>query len=171
MRFLTFLCLLLVACTRAIQPPPSLVPKTEIPQRSSSPAAISTRGILDPRRVTKKPFGILIDSTSSPVQPERFRGYHTGADFEVTSDEEALPVPALCDGEVLTASLLKNGTAVVAGQTVGHLGAGYSRETDDERPHLHLSIHRGAAVDLRGYVQRQEELKGWMNPVVLLSTR
>src|SRR3989338_10346295 len=38
-------------------------------------------------RVTKKPFGKYITPADSPVQPERFSGYHTGADFEVFSNE------------------------------------------------------------------------------------
>jgi hypothetical protein len=38
-------------------------------------------------RVAKKPFGIFITPQSSPVQPEHFRGYHTGADFEIFPEE------------------------------------------------------------------------------------
>ena len=72
-------------------------------------------------------------------------------------------------GHLSPRTLLKNGSIVRAGETVGQLGVGYSSETDGERPHLHLSIHLGAEVDLRGYVQRQEELKGWRDPVPLLS--
>src|SRR4030067_1140465 len=33
-------------------------------------------------RVTKKPFGIFITPQNSPIQPEKFSGFHTGADFE-----------------------------------------------------------------------------------------
>lgn len=54
-------------------------------------------------RVTKKPFGIYIDKATSPVQPERFSGYHTGTDFE-TFPEEALTevvIRAICSGEVV----------------------------------------------------------------------
>ncbi len=51
-------------------------------------------------RVTKKPFGIFITPQNSPVQPERFRGYHTGADFEIFPDElnAEVPVFAVCSG-------------------------------------------------------------------------
>lgn len=34
-------------------------------------------------RITKKPFGIFITPQNSPVQPERFSGFHTGTDFEI----------------------------------------------------------------------------------------
>ncbi|MFH1367000.1 MAG: M23 family metallopeptidase [Patescibacteria group bacterium] len=51
-------------------------------------------------RVTKKPFGIYITKDNSPVQPERFAGYHTGTDFEVFPEElnTEVPVHAVCSG-------------------------------------------------------------------------
>jgi len=54
-------------------------------------------------RVTKKPFGIYISPKTSPVQPERFMGYHTGVDFETTPAEQNIDVPifAACDGKLL----------------------------------------------------------------------
>lgn len=54
-------------------------------------------------RVTKKPFGMLVDRATSPVQPERFGGYHTGTDFEVFPDEATtdVEVRAMCRGEVV----------------------------------------------------------------------
>jgi len=54
------------------------------------------------KRISKKPFGIYITPATSPVQPERFSGYHTGADFETFSDEAeaAVEVRAFCSGEI-----------------------------------------------------------------------
>jgi dienelactone hydrolase len=54
-------------------------------------------------RITKKPFGIKIDPETSPVQPERFSGYHTGTDFEIFPEEENSEVNALsiCEGPLL----------------------------------------------------------------------
>lgn len=54
-------------------------------------------------RVTKKPFGIYITPQNSPVQPEKFSGYHTGVDFETFSDEQNIDVEikAICDGLIL----------------------------------------------------------------------
>ncbi|MBI4708903.1 MAG: M23 family metallopeptidase [Candidatus Portnoybacteria bacterium] len=51
-------------------------------------------------RVTKKPFGIFITPENSPVSPEKFSGYHTGADFEILAGEENIDVPvyAVCAG-------------------------------------------------------------------------
>lgn len=54
-------------------------------------------------RATKKPFGVFITKENSPVQPERFAGYHTGTDFEIFPTElnVAIPVKAVCSGELL----------------------------------------------------------------------
>ncbi|MEK7447653.1 MAG: hypothetical protein AAB632_02570, partial [Patescibacteria group bacterium] len=53
-------------------------------------------------RVTKKPFGIYITPQNSPVQPEKFSGYHTGTDFETTPEEASqdIPVYAICTGKI-----------------------------------------------------------------------
>ena len=54
-------------------------------------------------RVSKKPFGIYITPATSPVQPERFQGYHTGTDFEIFSEElnADVEVHAVCSGKLL----------------------------------------------------------------------
>lgn len=54
-------------------------------------------------RVTKKTFGIYITPATSPVQPEKFQGYHTGTDFEIFSEELNVDVPvrAVCSGKLL----------------------------------------------------------------------
>jgi murein DD-endopeptidase MepM/ murein hydrolase activator NlpD len=51
-------------------------------------------------RITKKPFGIFIAPETSPVQPERFRGYHTGVDVEYSDIENEVAVFAIADGLV-----------------------------------------------------------------------
>jgi hypothetical protein len=149
-------------------------------------------------RITKKPFGIKVSPASSPVQPERFFGYHTGTDFEILPGEDETPVPvaAVCagtvayknyvsgyggvlvqrcelDGQVVTvlyghlklASIIPAvGEGVQAGEQLGILGRGYSAETDGERKHLHLGIHKGKEIELRGYVQDPAELNAWLDP-------
>jgi murein DD-endopeptidase MepM/ murein hydrolase activator NlpD len=54
-------------------------------------------------RVTKKPFGIYITPKTSPVQPEKFQGYHTGTDFEIFPEELNIDVPvhAVCNGKII----------------------------------------------------------------------
>lgn len=55
-------------------------------------------------RITKKPFGIFINPQNSPVQPEKFRGYHTGTDFEIFPEEldSDIPVRAVCAGKLVS---------------------------------------------------------------------
>lgn len=55
-------------------------------------------------RITKKPFGIFITPETSPVQPEKFRGYHTAADVEYDDKTEEIPIRAIADGTVVMAS-------------------------------------------------------------------
>ena len=148
-------------------------------------------------RVTKKPFGIYITPKTSPVQPERFQGYHTGVDFETFPDEQNIDVPiyAICDGKLLqkrtasgyggiavqacklngedatiiyghlrlTSVTANVGQELKAGDMLAVLGTGYSTETDGERKHLHLGIHKGSAINILGYVQNQAELANWLD--------
>ena len=149
-------------------------------------------------RITKKPFGIYITPANSPVQPEKFRGYHTGTDFETFPEEQSadVPVVAVCDGKIALkkyasgyggvlvescqlnggsvtviyghlklASIQKNaGAGLAQGEEIGVLGKAYSAETDGERKHLHLGIHKGAGVNILGYVQSKAELSSWLDP-------
>ncbi len=153
-------------------------------------------------RVTKKPFGIYITLKNSPVSPEKFTGWHTGADFEIFLGEEnkEIQVFAICDGKLLVKEFgrgyggmlvqacdingqpvtvvyghlklesvaFKVGDDIAAGSVIGILGRGYTSETDFERKHLHLGIHRGSAVDTRGYVAAESELKNWIDPLLIL---
>lgn len=155
-------------------------------------------------RVTKKTFGLYVTPTNSPVSPERFTGYHTGADFELLpgEDETTLTVRAICDGTILLARTASGyggvvvqsctidgtavtiiyghlnasafavavGTTVVRGDPIGPLGKGYSSQTDGERPHLHLGIHKGTTVNILGYAQTKAGLASWLDPLAILPT-
>lgn len=148
-------------------------------------------------RITKKPFGIYITPQTSPVQPEKFTGYHTGVDFETFADEQTtdVAVMAICTGPLLvkrTASgyggvvvqrceidgasvtiiyghlriadvTVSVGDTLTAGKSFAVLGIGYSSETDGERKHLHLGIHRGTTVNITGYVNAKSALSDWMD--------
>lgn len=85
------------------------------------------------KRVVKKPFGLFVAPDASPVQPERFRGYHTGADFEILpgEEDEDVPMRAICSGKLRLKQFVSGygGTVVqscqISGQSVtvlyGHL--------------------------------------------------
>jgi len=64
--------------------------------------------------------------------------------------------------------LLSVGDTLSVGDRIGLLGEAYSDQTDGERKHLHLSVHIGSARELRGYVEKNDELKEWMDPLPLL---
>ncbi|MBU1203259.1 M23 family metallopeptidase [Patescibacteria group bacterium] len=54
------------------------------------------------KRISKKPFSIYITPKDSPVQPEKFTGYHTGADVEYSDMPDAdITVHAIADGQVV----------------------------------------------------------------------
>jgi len=55
------------------------------------------------------------------------------------------------------------GTVMKRGDRLGVLGKGYSSETDGERKHLHLGIHVGKSIDIRGYGQTKAALAGWLD--------
>lgn len=149
-------------------------------------------------RVTKKTFGLYVIPQNSPVQPEKFTGYHTGVDFETFPDELNIPVSvhAICSGKLILkkyatgyggvvvesctlnnqpitviyghlklASIAKNiGQTLNVGETIGILGAAYSNETNGERKHLHLDIHKGSTINILGYVQTKSALSAWIDP-------
>ena len=54
------------------------------------------------------------------------------------------------------------------GMQIGILGQGYSKETDGERKHLHLGIHKGKTVNLLGYVQDPGSLNEWIDALTLI---
>lgn len=53
------------------------------------------------QRITKKPFGIFITPETSPIQPDRFLGFHTGVDAEFTDRTDEIPVRAVANGNIV----------------------------------------------------------------------
>lgn len=49
------------------------------------------------------------------------------------------------------------GDSLKKGDFIGNLGKGYSTETDGERKHLHLGIHKGTTVNIIGYASSGED--------------
>lgn len=195
-----------------VDPQPKLVlpveivvePKAEI--ESLEPALVASTSkpqFISPldkpkKRIRLKKFGDFITPDNSPVSPERFRGYHTGADFEVFPEElnGEVKVRAMCDGNIrekkwvngyggvvimdceindkpvtvlyghlnLKSVIVQAQDMLEAGEIVGSLGADNSQETDRERKHLHLSIHQGKTINLKGYVSQEVALDGWLDP-------
>lgn len=68
-------------------------------------------------------------------------------------------------GHVDSSSVSKTaGDMVRKGEQIAILGDANSEETGDTRKHLHLGVHKGQEIELRGYVQEQGELEGYLDP-------
>lgn len=73
-------------------------------------------------------------------------------------------------GHLSLAGMPKEEDYVRSGQTIGLLGDARSYESGENRKHLHLGIHKGKNLDLRGYVQTEEELESYIDPATVLSS-
>jgi hypothetical protein len=138
------------------QVPPSTQPEDkpqETPKPEEAIKAISEPITNSESRITKKPFGIYITPQSSPVQPEKFSGYHTGTDFETTSDEvnQDIPIYAICTGKIRNKEIVSGyggvivQDCVVDGQTVTVL-------------YGHLNIRQAQVLGVGADVKRGERL-------------
>lgn len=175
---------------------------TSVSNQSSFPKPQKSPNDPEFTRVTKKPFGIYITPKTSPVQPEKFTGFHTGIDFETLPNEQDLDIQvhAVCTGELLMKKYASGygglavqectvdnqaltiiyghlklesisslqGVTLQAQDVIGILGKGYSSETDGERKHLHLGVHKGSYLEIKGYVQNKTDLSYWLDPEVLV---
>ncbi len=71
-------------------------------------------------------------------------------------------------GHLALDALPAPGTALRPGQQLSILAASRSHDADGNRKHLHLGIHRGPQLDVRGYVQREQELQHYIDPQKIL---
>jgi len=86
---------------------PSVAPQTQPPVKQADPTP-KKKTLTPPlsdalSRVTKKTFGLYVSPGNSPVSPEKFKGYHTGIDFETFANEQDIDisVSAVCDGPLI----------------------------------------------------------------------
>ncbi|MFZ2804162.1 MAG: peptidoglycan DD-metalloendopeptidase family protein [Patescibacteria group bacterium] len=88
-------------------------------------------------------------------------GYGGAAVQKCTLDKQ---VVTIIYGHLLETSITpKVGDQMKAGEQFAVLGKGYSQETDGERKHLHLGIHKGSSINILGYVQNKSNLSGWLD--------
>ena len=83
-------------------------PSIPLDQNANNQNSQSTKNFQSPlsratERITEKPFGMYITPKTSPVQPEKFQGYHTGTDFEIFPEELNIDVAvqAVCNGKLV----------------------------------------------------------------------
>ncbi len=76
---------------------------------------------------------------------------------------EAEPVTVVYGHLQLESIIVQGSTGISAGDKIGILGQGFTNETDGERKHLHLGVHKGEKIDTRGYVATKKELDAWLD--------
>ncbi|MFZ6015128.1 MAG: M23 family metallopeptidase [Patescibacteria group bacterium] len=67
-----------------------------------------------------------------------------------------------------SAYLIKKSDYVKAGDEIGKLADHKTHDSGYNRKHLHLQIHRGTNIVLRGYVSRPEDLNSYIDPQTVL---
>ena len=97
----------------------SIAPLVREEQATNTPSAVLNTDLAYPigdfkHRITKKFFGTYVTPNNSPVQPEKFTGYHTGADVEYTDIDTDVLVYAIADGTVLLARWASGYGGVIA---------------------------------------------------------
>jgi murein DD-endopeptidase MepM/ murein hydrolase activator NlpD len=80
---------------------PKQAPATQLNKPAPQPAALVYPIADFLPRITKKFYGTYVTPQNSPVQPERFTGYHTGVDVEYTDVTADVPVVAIAPGTVV----------------------------------------------------------------------
>lgn len=71
-------------------------------------------------------------------------------------------------GHLLIAPLLNEGVYIERGKQISSLAKARTYESGGNRKHLHLGIHKGPKIDFRGYVQTEEEVATFIDPLTVL---
>ena len=104
-------------------------------------------------RITKKRFGTYVTPSNSPVQPERFTGYHNAVDVEYDDVANDVPVFAVADGEIVSARTA-DGYGGVFAMTFSHEGkqyvALYGHIRPSTLPKVGTAVKKGGRVGVLG---------------------
>lgn len=95
------------------------------------------------------------------LRKERISGY--GGVVIQECELEGQPVTVLYGHIQLNSVEQELGEHIFLGDSLALLGEAFSKDTDNERKHLHLGIHKGVIIDIRGYVQNESELENWID--------
>lgn len=71
-------------------------------------------------------------------------------------------------GHLALDNLPGHGAALKSGDRIAVLAPARSYGSDGNRKHLHLGIHSGSTIDMRGYVQTAEETRQFIDPMTVL---
>jgi len=95
------------------------------------------------------------------LRKERISGY--GGVVIQECELEGQPATVLYGHIQLNSVEQELGEHIFLGDPLALLGEAFSKDTDNERKHLHLGIHKGVIIDIRGYVQNESELENWID--------
>lgn len=70
----------------------------------------------------------------------------------------------------LATSTLKVGDTISIGDKIAELAPACSTSNDNVRKHLHFALHKGAGVNVKGYVMSESALSAWVDPKILLNS-
>jgi murein DD-endopeptidase MepM/ murein hydrolase activator NlpD len=112
--FVLFICALVYSYSskEAVAPAQTeVISDTTKPEVAPAPTSKPTPEFVMPvaefeKRITKKNFGTFITPATSPVQPERFSGYHTGIDIEYEDVTKEVSVRAITNGTVTYSGII-----------------------------------------------------------------
>ena len=105
---MAILLILEVSCTTTHPVPAAPMSPLKEKPIPEKPLVPSLEGFIFPIdqgevRVTKKTFGLKVSPKDSPITPEKFTGYHTGADFETFPSEKdtEVSIRTICTGPLV----------------------------------------------------------------------
>lgn len=105
--------------------------------------------------------GVFAICSGKLLRKERISGY--GGAVIQECELEGQPVTVLYGHIQLNSVEQEPGEYIFLGDSLALLGEAFSEDTDNERKHLHLGIHKGVIIDIRGYVQNESELENWIS--------
>ncbi|HLD63482.1 MAG TPA: M23 family metallopeptidase [Candidatus Peribacteraceae bacterium] len=73
-------------------------------------------------------------------------------------------------GHLSTDNLPPVGSRLTPGERIGILAEARSADSGHNRKHLHFGIHKGKELSILGYVQDEEKLQEFINPVSIVPT-
>ena len=131
---------------------PTITPVATVAPPTASPVLIAPIAEFH-QRITKKFFGTFVTPARSPVQPERFTGYHTGVDVEYGDVSTDVPVVAVADGTVVQSGWVSGYggllviKAMINQETVFIL---YGHVRMSSLPAPGISVHQGKQIGVLG---------------------
>ena len=139
---------------------PTATAAPQVPTATPSPASIYADPIADFQpRITKKFFGTYVTPQNSPVQPERFTGYHTGVDIEYGDITTDVPVFAIADGSVVLSEWVSGYGGLVVihhPNTDPPIYSVYGHLRPSSLIALHASVKKGQQIAVLGTAYSHE---------------